>query len=482
MIRTPRARIALAVAALTVVVGTRATAAEPAAMSSPAASAAADLHVFRLSNGMEVVHRRIRHNRVFALRAYIVGGRRRLTAETQGIAALWFGTAVRGSARYTRDQIDDLLESLGASVGGTQRQDLDVFSARCLTPDIAAVLDVAGDVLTAPTLDPKELEIVREQLIAAAKTRRESPDWKLANLASRTFFRGHPYSYDDQGTPDTLKSITRDQIVAFAKTALTAGQMFITVVGDVETDALKALLDKAFGTLPAGGVPPEPVPEIPPTVDQPLLTEVLESPTYYVAGRFAGLSADHPDAPVLELAMQALRNELWDEVRTKRGLTYAVSSGAQAVGRGVGSLYVTAVDPDNTVRVMLHTLQRLIDNPLPEAKVRATAAQYETDYYLARESNMELAASLGWARVYLGDPARTDAYMARIRTLTPADVQRVLKAYAKSITWAVLGPEPTPAVLPPAAFKLPPDPLPAAMDEKNFTPLPEESPHTGDMK
>jgi zinc protease len=130
---------------------------------------------------------------------------------------------------------------------------------------------------------------------------------------------------------------------------------------------------------------------------------------------------------------------LFEEVRTKRNLSYAVFAGVQNARANFGSVYVTAVDPDVTLRVMLAEVRRVQDEPIDPERIGQSINTYLTQYFMGQESNMNQAARLGVYELTGGGWERSESFISRIRAVTPAEIQRVARRYFKNFTFVVVG-------------------------------------------
>src|SRR5690606_18484119 len=120
-----------------------------------------------------------------------------------------------------------------------------------------------------------------------------------------------------------------------------------------------------------------------------------ELPTNYIRGQFPAPAPDHPDFAPFRIGIEILGDRLFEEVRTKRNLSYAVQAGLSQRAANYGILYVTAVDPGATLPVMLAELDRLKDEPISAERLAQSVNVFLTQYWLGQETNMGQAQSLG---------------------------------------------------------------------------------------
>jgi zinc protease len=210
------------------------------------------------------------------------------------------------------------------------------------------------------------------------------------------------------------------------------------VVGDVPRAKIEALVSSTIGKLPPGSYAwtmPDTLVTRPTEVafDQRVL------PTNYIQGEFAGPRANSADAPALRVAAAVLSGRLFSEIRSKRNLTYAVSASYRDRGLTSVGLYVTTTAPDTTIALMRAEIRALQEFEIETEFLRPLVQQFITEYFLDNETITAQADFLARAQLYRGDFRAGQRFVAELRAVTGADVQRVLRKYFKNIQWAFVG-------------------------------------------
>ena len=105
--------------------------------------------------------------------------------------------------------------------------------------------------LTSPRFDADAIERVRGQELASLQRDTTNPN----DLASRrwwqTAFPDHPYGRETKGTLETVPRITADDLRDYVRRVFARNELKISIVGDVDAKTAGALIDRAFGALPA---------------------------------------------------------------------------------------------------------------------------------------------------------------------------------------------------------------------------------------
>ena len=388
--------------------------------------------------GVPVILKPVTANEVVAVRLYLRGGSANLTAATAGIERFIGAMATQGTARYGKDAFADRATAVGVEFGAETERDFTVFSARGVREHWDATWDLFTQAALHPTFPESELGTVREQILNDLRQRTDDPDAFLQKLADSALFAGHPYALNPDGTEPSITALTRADLARWHAARMTRENLLLVVVGNVSRADLQAKVAAAFGGLPARGGGAAVVPALGARTPA-VAVAPRELPTNYVTGVFPVPNLADPDFAPLRVATDILSNRLFEEVRTKRNLSYAVFAGVQNARANFGSVYVTAVDPDVTLRVMLAEVRRVRDELTDPERIGQSINTYLTQYFMGQESNMGQAARLGVYELTGGGWERSESFISRIRAVTPAEIQRVARRYFKNFTFVVVG-------------------------------------------
>ena len=392
---------------------------------------------FRVA-GIHVIHKPIAANDVIAVTLYLTGGSAALTPKMAGVEQMIVSTATLGTEKYTKDQFTALSTATGTNIDGQTTRDYTMFLLRAVREHWDDAWDLFAQAVAHPTFPQAEVELTRAQQVNGLKQRTDDPDSYLTELGDSVTYAGHPYALDPEGTPESVGALTRDDLAHWHKRRLTKANILIVVVGNVSRADLSAKIAAAFGKLPATGGSAPRVPAL--AAAKPTVTVVERSlPTNYIQGMYVTPNRASRDLPALQLATRMLSERLFEEVRTKRNLTYAVGSGISTGLTGRGWLYVTAIEPDTTLKVILTEVRRLQREPVSRERLQETLNTYGTGYWMSQETNMGQAQQLGLWELTGGGWRNALTYVDRMKTVTPADVQRVATRYLKNARFVVIG-------------------------------------------
>ena len=389
-------------------------------------------------SGIPVIFKPVRANDVVAVRLYLRGGSANLTPRTAGIEALMLEAAQEGTRKYDKDVLNERLVETGTSITSEAGYDFSVLSVRGVRQHWNEAWDLFSEVALNPTFPASEVEIVRARMLDQLKRIPDNPDSYVSFLADSTLYAGHAYGARPGGNPQSMAAIQRDELAAWHRRRLTKENLLIVVVGNVTREDVRSKIAEAFGRLPATGGRAVAAGALKPVTSDVLVVK-RELPTNYILGYFAAPAPSHPDFAALRVATDVLANRLFEEVRTKRNLSYAVSAGLGSRAANMGSLYVTAVQPDTTLRVIFSEVKRLQQEPLTPSRLAENVSTYLTRFWLNQQSSMGQAAQLGAFELIGGGWQNLYRFADAVRRVKPADVQRVARKYMQHGRFAVIG-------------------------------------------
>lgn len=389
-------------------------------------------------DGIPVILRRNTSNDVVVANLYLLGGTRQLTPQTAGIEAMLLVASERGTRKYPGAAVRQKLARLGSRITLEANDDWSQIGLHSIRGALDSTWSILADRVMAPTLDPSEVELVRDQMLTAARQRGEQPDDAATQLADSLLYAGHPYAIPTTGTPASLAAITRAQLQRYHDQQFVTSRMLLVVVGNVDRPNVERLVHATLGRLPSGSyrwTPPPP----PPAGGRAVALDNRPLPTNYILGYAPGPAATDPDYTALRVATAVLSGRLFTEVRSRRNLSYAVESPFLERAYGVGGLYVTTVDPNAVLRIMRDELDALQTGQVEDEGLKRLEQQFITEYYLKNETNADQANELARAELYEGDYRNADRFREELRQVTPADVQRAARRYLRNFRFAYVG-------------------------------------------
>lgn len=267
---------------------------------------------------------------IVSLELAVRGGAATDPAGKEGLAELVATTLDEGAGDLDSQAFQTRLEDLSISLSFSAGLDAMRGSLRTLSRNRDEAFRLFGLALSGPRFDERPVERVRAQLLTRLAREAQDPGAIAGRTLWARLFPGHPYGRPRGGTPDSLRSVTRDELRAFVPQRFARDALIIGVVGDIGPAELGPLLDRTFGALPAKGLPYR-LETATPVADGKTHVVGFDTPQSTIVFAQPGLLRSDPDwyaATVLNhiLGGSTFGSRLYTEVREKRGLAYSAYS------------------------------------------------------------------------------------------------------------------------------------------------------------
>ena len=389
-------------------------------------------------NGLKVLLKRREGSLTVAAGLFIRGGAANITAQNAGIETLMLTVATEATTNFPRARMRTELSRMGTVIGSSSNNDYSVLSLATTRMHFERSWQIFTDVVLRPSFTKEDVSLDQERQVVSLSDDTDNPDVYLQRLQERVAYAGHPYLNSANGTPETVGKLTPEDLRRYHAKLMETSRLLLVIVGDLNPAEVKEMVTASFGKLPRGSYKPEAMPQL--AFDKSSV-EVTprELPTNYIQGLFTAPSLTSPDIYAMRIASSLLRDRVFEEVRVKRNLSYAPDAFLRTQAANVGGLYVTAVDANQSIRVMLSEILRLQTEPVSNEDIHAVVAQYLTTYYLGQETNAAQAGELAQYELIGGGWRNSVDFLEKLTAVTPADIQRVSQKYMKNIRFVVLG-------------------------------------------
>ena len=389
-------------------------------------------------NGLKVLVKRREGSQTVAIQLYIRGGAGNITTANAGVEAFMLNVASEASTGFPRDRMRKELARMGTVLGESVSYDYSALAMTATRANFDRSWDIFTDVALHPAFTKEDVDLVKSRLVASLSDDTDEPDTYLQRLQEKVAYAGHPYLNRPEGTAESISRLTADDLRAYHQRTMQTSQLLLVIVGDLDATMLKARITATFGKLPRGTYKPPATPALTFNASTVDITS-RELPTNYIQGLFSAPSITSPDIYPMYVASSLLRDRVFEEVRVKRNLSYAPDAFLRTQAANIGGIYVTAVDANQAVRVMLNEMTRLQREPIGKDDITAVIAQFLTTYYIGQETNAAQGAGLAQYELIGGGWRNSLQFLEKLQAVTPAEVQRVAQKYMHNIRFVVLG-------------------------------------------
>ena len=396
-----------------------------------------------LANGLQVATDRIDTVDTVSLGIWIDVGTRHEPADINGVAHFLEHMAFKGTERRSALAIAEEIEAVGGHLNAYTSRESTAYYAKMLKEDVPLALDILSDILQNSTFEPEEIERERAVILQEIGQANDTPDDIVFDYFQECAYPDQAMGRPVLGRPEIIRKIQRETVVGYLCDHYGAQRMVLAAAGHLDHDRIAELADNLLGGFPA---------------ERPAMTE----PARYAGGDrrehrdleqlhlvlgFPGVVLGDPDyyaACVLSTAFGGgMSSRLFQEIREKRGLVYAIHSfvhgyrdgGLFGIYAGTGEAEAAELLPAICKEVV-----RLEDG-LSRVELNRAKTQMKAGLLMSLESTSARCEQLAQHLLIHGTPFDPLEIVARVEMVDDAAISRVVSHWRSSPpTLAALGP------------------------------------------
>ncbi|MDR0347764.1 MAG: insulinase family protein [Coriobacteriales bacterium] len=374
-----------------------------------------------------------------------VGSRDEDTAQ-QGISHFMEHMMFKGTARRDAFTISRDFESIGAEQNAFTSKEYTCYYSRFIDEQLPEIIDILGDMVTSSVFAQEAIDSEREVVIEEIARSEDTPDDYIFELFAKATYPGHSLGRPIIGTREVVSSFVTADCLAYRDRHYHADNCIVVATGNVDHDELVALCARHLQPLPRGKRNTRSLVQQQDRARFTIMKKETEQAhiIYGMPGTPAG-SDDRFASALLDATLGGgMSSRLFQEVREKRGLAYAVyASTMPYIGTGQFVVYA-GTRPANIEEVisLVHgELAKVLSAGITREELERVREYVIGHIVLSMESTSQRMLRLGQGAIGEIDVLSLDEIISRYRTVDLADVQRVAER--------VLSQEPTVAIISP---------------------------------
>jgi len=382
-----------------------------------------------LDSGVRVVTEAMPSVRSIALGFWVRAGSRDEGDEQAGLSHFLEHLLFKGTARFSSREIDETFDAMGAEVNaGTGKETTSVYS-RFLDGHLERAFDVLQDMVLRPAYP--DIDSERQVVIEEIAMYEDEPQDKVHDVLAGAIFGEHPLGRPVIGRAEVISGVPVPDIAAWHAGRYVPGNIVVAAAGNLDHDQIVALAADAVGAESASA----PVAAQSPNGIAPSVRFFeKETEQYHLCLGAPGLPRGDERRFALRILDTVLggstSSRLFQEVREKRGLAYAVFSYASHFAdSGQVALYV-GTRPDNVQQAMDvigAELRRMVDEGVTDEELERARENVKGRTVLSMESTLARMNRLG-SSVLMGVPLLTlDEVLAELDAVTLEDVNSLAR-------------------------------------------------------
>ena len=400
-----------------------------------------------LSNGLTIVTEAMPAVRSVSMGIWVRTGSRRERIQENGVTHFLEHMVFKGTKTRSAEEIARSADSIGGHLDAFTAKECTSFSIKVLDEHVPRAFEVLSDLVKNPLLrNPdvaKESQVIQEEI----KMVEDTPDDLVHEIFTQSYWRGHSLGRPILGTRRTVRSFNQRGLFRYFRHHYTPRNMLVSAAGNLEHERVVDLVAKQFADAPAGPELPREKAPVPHPEIRHRHKKNLEQ-VHICAGTPA-----YPQAHTKRFAAYILNtvlgggmsSRLFQNVREKRGLAYAVFSGLNSY-RDAGCLSVYAGTATSNARTVVQLIAeefaRLKSDLLPVEDLQRAKDYLKGSTLLSLESTPSRMSNLARQEMYFGRYISLDEVARCVDAVTAEDVRAVARELldAKKIALTVLGP------------------------------------------
>jgi predicted Zn-dependent peptidase len=367
--------------------------------------------------------------RSVSIGVWLTRGSRHESAERGGIAHFVEHMLFKGTATRSAEDIAQAIDSIGGQLDAFTAKEYASYYIKVLDDHLPLALDILADIVRNPAFSVEDIEREKKVVVEEIKMVEDTPDDLVHELFTQGFWEHHALGRPILGTRETVESFTDQSLREYFGQSYTARNLIVSAVGNLEHARVRDLVEEKLGSLsPAGGALPEQAPTVVPKV----LIRNKELEQSHVCVGVDSYPQNHDDrysSYVLNTLLGgSMSSRLFQNIREKRGLAYAVFSGLSAY-RDAGSFTVYAGCSNDAVGevidLVVQELRTAKHAEVPQAELQRSKDHLKGSLMLSLESTASRMSHLARQEIYFDRQVDLDETLQGIERVTAADVQRV---------------------------------------------------------
>ena len=404
-----------------------------------------------LENGIQVVTERMAHMRSVAMSVLIKAGPQNELPEQLGLAHLTEHLMFQGTSSRNAMQIARMIDTVGGHIGAFTSRDYTCYYALVLDDYRTYALDLLGDTLLNSIFPEDSLEREKEAILREIDTAYDSPETHTHSLLKHTVWPQHPLGRPVAGHPETVKTLTREDVIYFVHEHYLPNHFIIAAAGNIDHDDFVAQIRDCFWRMLAED---KPVTSQNPRYKIGITIEHRDISQAYFSIGVPAYAYAHPDRYSLHVLNNILgggiSSRLFRRIREERGLVYNIGSEYHAYSDGGLWVIEGSTAPEDLMSVLALTLIQMWqlvtnDEPVDEEELWKTKMQIRGQHLIASEDTYTRMSRLATQELYFGRHLTPDEILTQIDAVDGQTLQRayenLLLNSLRQAAIAIVGPQ-----------------------------------------
>ena len=369
-----------------------------------------------------------------------------------GLANLVSALILQGASNLNVDAFNEAIGLTGGILSSGSTSDMGYIKMRSLTEDtnLEAVMRLLKLALSSPRFDDIDLDRLVAKTLIGLDFKKQSPAAVAQDELYAELFAAHPYGFPHEGTAESLKSFTRDDVSKFFNEFYVAKNLNISIVGAINPRQAKAMAEEISSVLASGERADEAFSPPSKKTRGILIKRNFPSIQSHIRVGVRGVERGHPDYFPLLVANHALGGNslvsvLFRSIREERGLAYSAYSYFSPKLNGgslVAALQTDRGNQEEVLSVLNSSLEKLRLEGFSGEDIASAKDNLTRGFPLRVDTNAEILNYLAMIGFYKLPIDYIETFAGNVGRVTPAEVSKVFNRYLspEKLVTVIVGP------------------------------------------
>ena len=391
-----------------------------------------------LPNGLQVVAVLHHEQPVVNMRLLIRAGAASDPKNKLGLAHMAASLLDQGTKTKSASELNDEIDFLGGAMGAGAGTDLTFVNMIVMKDSFERGMRMLSDMARQPGFDQAEIDRQKQQTLSGLKVSLEDPEYVANSVFDRLVYGFHPYGLPETGTPETVASITRDDLLAYHQKYFAPNNAIFAIVGDVTAEEAFTMAKKIFGDWDKRELEAQKFIDPPDPTRRVIVVNKPDAVQTEVRVGHLGIARKHPDYMAVNLAIRILggegSNRLHQVLRTQRGLTYGAQANMDTLketGDFEAETNTRSEATGEVLRLIVDEFWRIQRERVSEYELADAKAYLTGSFPLTIETPESIAMQVVNVLFYGLPLDQLQTFRERVNAVTVDDIQRVARAYLR---------------------------------------------------
>ena len=391
-----------------------------------------------LPNGLQVMAVLHHEQPVVNMRLLIRAGAASDPKNKLGIAHMAASLLDQGTKAKSASELNDEIDFLGGAMGAGAGTDLTFVNIVVMKDSFEKGMRMLSDMARDPGFAQAEIERQRQQTLSGLRVSLEDPEYVANSVFDRLVYGFHPYGLPETGTPETVGSITRDDLVAYHQKFFAPNNAILAIVGDVTAEEAFNTAKKVFADWEKRDLSAQKYIDPPDPTRRVIVINKPDAVQTEVRVGHLGIPRKHRDYMAVNLAIRILggegSNRLHQVLRTQRGLTYGAQANMDTLketGDFQAETNTRSEATGEVLRLIVDEFWRLQRERVSEYELADAKAYLTGSFPLTIETPESIAMQVVNVLFYGLPLEELQTFRERVNAVTVDDIQRVAREYLR---------------------------------------------------